>query len=144
MLSGEVLVIWEWKLIPQQQCSSDDSDEVNSEVTTSSDNDTSSDVEADQIRVPLERHTVTFKVIGCTKEPIYQSVLLWAKGMIEERLAVVVKLEPEPNNPYDPNAVAFSCLKQGKFERIGYVVREISHEVGDALARHEIVNIPFK
>ena len=106
MLSGEVLVIWEWELIPQQQCSSDDSDEVNSEVTTSSDNDsdnpdTSSDVEADQIRVPLERHT----------EPIYQSVLLWAKGMIEERLAVVVKLEPEPNNPYDPNAVAFSCLK---------------------------------
>ena len=87
---------------------------------------------------------VTFKVIGCTKEPIYQSVLLWAKGMIEERLAVVVKLEPEPNNPYDPNAVAFSCLKQGKFERIGYVVREISHEVGDALARHEIVNISFK
>ena len=100
------------------QCSSDDSDEVDSEVFTSSDHeidhlDTSSDVEADQIHVPQERHTVTFKVVGCTKEPSYQSVLLWAKGMIEERLAVEVKLEPEPNNPYDPIQLLLAVLSKG-------------------------------
>lgn len=66
--------------------------------------DASSGVEADQAH-NTDRHTVTFKVIGCTKETIYQSVLVWARNMIEEHSVVEVKLQREPNNPYDPNAV---------------------------------------
>lgn len=105
--------------------------------------DASSGVEADQAH-NTDRHTVTFKVIGCTKETIYQSVLVWARNMIEEHSVVEVKLQREPNNPYDPNAVAFLTLKDGKFLRIGYVVKEISHEVCNVLARGEILSVSFK
>ncbi len=106
--------------------------------------DASSGVEADQVHSIMNRHTVTFKVIGCTKETLYQSLLIRARTKIEEHHAVILKLEREPNNPYDPNAVAFLVLKDGKYLRIGYVVKEISREVCDILARHEIISVSFK
>ena len=70
-------------------------------------------------------HTVTFKVIGCTKEPEYQHILEKSRDLLEEGCVVHVKLSPEPNNPFDPKAIAFICEVDGKLHRIGYVVREV-------------------
>ncbi len=72
---------------------------LNYHSSDSEPSDASSGVEADQAH-NTDRHTVTFKVIGCT-----------GLGMIEEHSVVEVKLQREPNNPYDPNAVAFLTLK---------------------------------
>lgn len=101
----------------------------------------SSDIEADQSL--RGSHTVVFKVIGCTKESRYQLLLVWARQRLEDSHPVEVHLKPEPSNPYDPNAVAFCCLKDGKLERFGYVVKEAAKEVCDALRGNQITSISF-
>ena len=44
-----------------------------------------------------------------------------------------VKLEREPDNPYDCNAIAFMCKLDDKWERIGYVVTEALSDVSTAI-----------
>ena len=43
---------------------------------------------------------------------------------IMEGGSVPVRIEHEPDNPYDSKAIAFKCLLNCKWQRIGYVVRE--------------------
>ena len=87
---------------------------------------------------------MTFKVIGCTEERQYQSVLLWVQNLIKQGHIVQVELVPKYNNPYDPNAVDFQCLKDGKFQRIGYMVKQVASEVRDAPQQNVIVVVKFK
>ena len=105
--------------------------------------DNSSDVEADRPIPRLIHHTVVFKVIGCTKEAMYQDTLYKAKCVLESGNDVTVKLDPEPTNPQDSQAVAFVCLLERKQYRIGYVVREILPDVHSALNNNEIVDVKF-
>ena len=52
-------------------------------------------------------------------------------------------MEPEPDNIRDPFAIAFKCLHNGHFVRIGYVVKEISQEVLQCLQRKEVIGVRF-
>ena len=137
-------MIWEWLWLSCGKTDENSSDAENSSQEDSVNDSPSSETEADQGCLPQRHHTVTFKVIGCTKERQYQSVLSWAQNLIEQGHIVQVQLAPEYNNPYDPNAVAFQCLKDGKFQRIGYVVKEVASEVRDALEQEVIVAVKFK
>ena len=110
-LPDSVLIIWEWKTRGHETASCSSETEMDCKRSMYE-----SDVEADQ--PPQGHHTLVFKVIGCTKEGIYQSLLVWARKRLEEGHPVVVHLKPKPSNRYDPNAVAFCCSRDGKLERL--------------------------
>ena len=69
---------------------------------------------------------------------------MWARDRLDSGNVVAVELTPEPNNPYDPKAIAFRCLKDDKFHRIGYVVSEIVDHVHVALHSDVIVDVSFQ
>lgn len=98
-----------------------------------------SDAEEDQEVLSNEQDTVIFKVIGCTKEQKYQDILRRVKYSEED---IKVTLSPEPANAFNSKAIAFVCLLDGKWQRIGYVVDEILDEVHDALNKN-ILSINF-
>ena len=50
---------------------------------------------------------------------------------------------PEPDNPVDAKAIAFVTVWDGKWQRIGYVVREALDDVHSAMNNKQIVNICF-
>lgn len=95
-----MLVIWDFKL-HSSPCD-DDSDESSSHSSELVPSEEHSDPEA-----ATSFHTVTFKVIGCTREARYQRVLRDAKNLLDQDVYVDVKLHPEPDNPFgrDPEAI---------------------------------------
>ena len=36
-----------------------------------------------------------------------------------------VRIQPEPDNARDANAICFECYVDGKWSRVGYIVREL-------------------
>ena len=55
---------------------------------------------------------------------------------------VPVKLEPEPENPYDNMAISFKCIKPSRkwWNRIGYVVHA---DVHNCLAEDKVMDVRF-
>lgn len=67
-----------------------------------------------------------------------------ANTLLRNNEDVPVRLTPEPNNPYDSQAIAFECqLKDKKWRRIGYVVREALEEMHRALNNGDILSVRF-
>lgn len=76
IIDDEVIVIGEWTVLCSQQQLSKCLDKCEVLSSTSSFSDYSdSEAEADSTCVARRTHTVTFKVIGCTKESQYQTIL---------------------------------------------------------------------
>ena len=67
----------------------------------------------------------------------YQEELCLAAKKRGEGTNVPLKLEPEPDNRYDNKAVTFMC-------RIGYIVREASVEVNEAIYNNKILGVSFE
>lgn len=88
-------------------------------------------------------HKVTFKCIGATRDDGHQLALRTAKGLITSGHTVPVKLCPEPSNPFDAKAIAFTCCIDGQWQRIGYVVREVLDEVHTAMRAGDIIDVQF-
>ena len=82
--------------------------------------------------------------IGTTKSGEYQNILSKAKKELSLNQPVQVRLVQEPNNPMDNKAIAFQCYMQGKWMWVGYVIRELTEEVHDALSKNEIANVEFQ
>ena len=83
-------------------------------------------------------------MIGCTKETQYQNILEQCRDLLEDGHSVCVKLSPEPDNVFDPKAIAFLCEVDNKSQRIGYVVKEVQDAVHAALIVNDITNVSFK
>jgi len=64
--------------------------------------------------------------------------------LMEDGHVISVQLIPEPENPFDPRAIAFVCQVDGKGHRIGYVVKEVQDVVHSALAAGDVTNVAFK
>ena len=89
--------------------------------------------------------TVNFKCVGVTRDPLYQETLKLAFDMlINEKKNVPVRLNPEPNNPYDSHAVAFECeIIAGCWKVFGYVPKELCDFVLSAIDKGDILNVEF-
>ena len=136
-VDDKVLIVWEWQFLHPQ----DDCDSI-SQASNSLQNSDHSDAESDANIRPT--HTIPFKVFRCTKETDYQQTLRMASSQLDRRATVAVQLKVEPDNPVDPNAVAFVCNMDGTFKRIGYVVKEAQSAVRDALHRNDVIAVRFK
>ena len=92
--------------------------------------------------IPLVTHTVTFKCTGAHREE-YQDTLREARNRLAKGFTVPVRLNPEPHNVKDSKAIAFQCELDGKWIRIGYVVKELLGKVHAALSDKNIVSVRF-
>ena len=101
-------------------------------------------LDSDNDFIPAITHTVNFKCIGADKQRRYQDILYLAAKECGEGINVPVKIEPEPNNKFDNKAVAFMCQADCGWERIGYVVREASEEVHQAITNNKILGVSFE
>lgn len=131
-----VLIIWKW-----DGCLSCNKSESSASSTHSTDTDEENTTTPPSTEE--QTHTVTFKVIGCNKERGYQDVLHICRDNIQAGQTVSVKLTPEPKNPFNSRAIAFVCLIDGRWCRIGYVVNKILEEIHQALAINEILSVKF-
>ena len=114
------------------------------DVDNEGDDDEEEDSEATDDGIPAITHCVIFKCIGCTKEHCYQEVLVKASEKHRKGENIPVKLEREPDNPYDCNAIAFMCKTDDKWERIGYVVTEALSDVSTAMRNKKILKVYFQ
>ena len=143
-----VFVIWKWTWSsgPVSQ-TSDKVTTVNESILEDSDEEAeciTHDVEEEIEEHPdEEKSTLVFKCIGATRETTYQDALERVRDLMECGEVVPVKIEPEPSNVWDPNAIAFKCMIDNSYVRIGYVIREVVTEVKDALDTNSIVNVKF-
>ena len=129
-------VIWDWT-----ECSADSSTD---ETSNHNDDCLSTDSNiADSHDATRRISSVCFKCVGVTRDPSYQHVLCQAFRERRDGRSVAVRLTPEPTNPYDSHAVAFECEIAGCWRVFGYVVKELSDYVLDAINRGEIVHVEF-
>lgn len=139
-------IIWDWEWIGEDFDSDDiesatsvpvmdpsDSEDGGSGDATASDSPDCSEV----------THTVTFKCIGSTKEQQYQECLKHISQIRSEGGEVLCRVKPEPNNPYDSQAIAFESKVDEAWQVIGYVVREALDEVHETLAAKKILGVSF-
>ena len=52
-----------------------------------------------------------------------------------------MRLYPEPENPYDSNAIAFQCCVQDEWRRAGYIVKEALPDLHYALRDDVILSV---
>lgn len=147
LIPDGVFVAWQWEWLPDSQPGSEsESEEDSSSVQPLTHSRTPSDVGSgseDQEEVQDVAHTVTFKCIGASRELQTQEILAKVAKLLDRGDIVSVDLFPEPENKYDSNAIAFKCLVDGSWHRIGYVVREALLYVHDAMKKQQILSVKF-
>ena len=131
-----VLVVWKWNVVAHES----ESDGYSTEEVVETSGDESPTTEDD---LALSSHVLTFKCMGVTKSPTYQTALRRAQDLLFSRQVVPVRLVHEPNNPRDARALAFVCQFDDSPQRIGYVVSNVLDEVHAALNSSSIISIEF-
>ena len=93
---------------------------------------------------PVTTHSVIFKCMGTVKERKYQEILAAVSLKMRNGETVPLRLQPEPNNPKDSNAIAFDCQIESDWERIGYIVHEALNGVHHAIHCNSVVSVKLK
>ena len=141
LYSNHVLVVWKWRCDPLAPEEAYEEPWIIGETDDEDNGEESQTVESSCSDVRL--YTVVFKCIGATRDQKWQSSLRAARDKQDKGETIPVRLQPEPNNIRDPKAIAFECLLEGKWARIGYIVRELLDEVHESIDKKVIVNVEF-
>ena len=131
--------MWNWQLLEDSDSEQDavvSGDEPGDAAPSNIEESGSEEAEDDNI--PAITHTVVFKRKGCIKRLCYQELLVLANQQLKKGEDIPVKLEKEPSNPYDSNAIAFMCLAENIWEWVGYVVSEALADVNEAISNNKI------
>ena len=141
--SEGVFVVWTWDINTESEGEElDASREFESEDGKDDDYESDSQSNEEAAAVPMT-HTVTFKCIGATKTRELQIALKTVSDILASGNHVPVELFPERDNPYDSRAIAFKALIKDDWHTIGYVVREVTEYVHNAIAKNEITCVKF-
>lgn len=118
-----VAYAWHWK----QSDDSSGEESMDSESVHSSISRTPPPLSEDELdfNTGFTTHTITFKCMGTTRDTNHQEVLSAAAAALKEGKDVPTRLQPEPDNPVDANAIMFECQVDKGWKRIGYVVQDI-------------------
>lgn len=144
-----VMLVWEWEWTSYD---SSDSEEEEEDIESGepnnpylqSDSEHSADETTDSEPppfLPSQTHTVTFKCIGSVHSQDSQMVLSRISKVLCQGGSVSVCVQPEPDNQYDSKAIAFRCHVDGKWQRIGYVVRECLDHVHKAMQDKRLLSV---
>ena len=82
-------------------------------------------------------HCLPFKVLGTCYSSDRQNALQEALLYLEEyNRPVFAKLEAEPENATDRNAIAVYIMSSGDYDKVGYIAKELTQYV------HPVLNNP--
>ena len=130
---------WEWTNIDEESSQHSEAEEdyckEQQNLYLHSDSETSDSNVED---IPAVTHTVTFKCIGSVHDFEKQLVLSKISKLLWEKKQAEVRIHPEPENPFDANAICFECFIYQKWHIIGYIVRECLQHVHKALKERRI------
>lgn len=113
-------------------------------LANSTDDDSDDFEEPPSSAATLHPHTVVFKCIGATRDTQSQRVLYQAKSKLDSGWSVPVRMRPEPTNIHDARAVIFECRLDDKWQKIGYVVKDILEEVHFAIDNNLVMEVKFQ
>lgn len=75
-------------------------------------------------------HRLPFKVMGTCYSSKYQKALQEAYDYLyEHNRHIFAKLEAEPENPHDTNAIAVYIMSSSDYEKVGYLASELTRFV---------------
>ena len=143
-----VYVIWEWEWDEEPNENDDGeghsatSDHLNKYLDSSSEDSDEEPSNPQDFKLPPVTHSVAFKCIGVIYRDA-QQVLETVSELLSANKTVNVKIVPKPTNEYDAKAICFMCQVDGKWHRIGYIVRELLDHVHEALAENKILSVTF-
>lgn len=140
-----VFVVWKWEWTAVEESESEeeeDSFEQHNPHLHSNSEQFDSEHELDVS--PAETHTVTFKCIGSVHDNNAQEVLSRISSILCKGGEVDVRVNPEQDNKYDSQAIAFQCYIDSKWQRIGYVVKECVSHVHKALQEKRLLTLKIK
>ena len=144
------MIVWEFEWVTyNNESEEDDADSTEDFVSREQHNPyLETDLESDSDSettipsfLPTQTHTVTFKCMGSVHDPNSQEVLCKISRIHRDGGDVAVRVEPEPKNQYDSKAIAFTCQVDGKWQRIGYVVRECLEHVHTAVREKRLLSV---
>ena len=142
-----VFVIWKW--FPVLEVNEDNDEDNDEDESMNCELQEDEDDEDDKDESNSLVHELTFKCIGTIKEERYQEILVAANLQRRNGEEVHVRLTPEPTNCYDSEAIAFECKtststdSENKWERIGYLVSEVTQDVHEAIRSNSILSVQF-
>ena len=148
-----VVIVWEWNWddsdsgedhVSESSVGADSDDDDHNLYIDSETDEADTTVAETTVAETTVAETITFKCIGATHDSAGQQVMARAKTLIDQQECVPVIIEPEPDNQYDSKAIAFKCKVDGKWHRIGYIVREALDDVHNALAQKLVIDVSFK
>ena len=153
-----VPVIWKWVLTGNSgngDNSDSDSDGYDNDTPTvvndgdvdhrDTDNDDHDDASSDHDDTSSDHDdevcSVNFKCLGSTRQVAHQDALQAARDALLTRQPLHVRLEFEPENEIDANAICFEVCIDGNWKRIGYVARELTQYVRQAIDSGKIISV---
>lgn len=157
-----MLLVWNWEWKGDDSSGSDinidhvsdtsfeDDEDCHHNPHMRSPSDTSDTTEATPLQTtppaplqttPLQTDTVRFKCVGTKYDINAQAALSEVSKLMQKGEQIPVDIIPEPNNQYDAKAIYFSCKVDGKWSKIGYIVREALDDVHAACAHRSILDI---
>lgn len=144
-LEDVAFIIWDWEWIHEDFDSASDTEPAMS-IESTPDNESEDDEDSDAVvpvncSVNVMTHTLTFKCMGSTKEQRYQNILRQVSQILCTDAVVPCRITKEPGNPIDSRAIAFECNIDGKWQIIGYVVKEALEEVHQAIEAKKILEV---
>ena len=84
-------------------------------------------------------HMLPFKVVGKCYSPARQKVLEEAHECLNTyNRPVFAKLVPEPGNPMDKNAIAVYVLTHDDYEKVGYILKELTSYLHAPLSKRTL------
>lgn len=126
----QFLILWEFR-------QSEPPEQRGSTMSDAGDADPSSDEDA----TDATEYTVPFKVLGVAYKN-RQTHLKKAYECLEEEQEVVAKLQPEPDNEHDENAIAVHINIGSDWNKVGYIARELTRELHPLIENSNIkVNV---
>ncbi len=145
LYKDRVLIVWECEDMIDSTCETENMPERSTLALLYSTDDDSNDSSQPSPTAPTSHpHTIIFKCIGAVRDTQSQYALYKAKNKRLSGWSVPVRMTPEPTNIVDAQAIMFECKLEEKWEKIGYVVSDILHEVHAALSNNLIVEVKFQ
>lgn len=141
----EYTVLWEWHAVNEPTDVTDTSVSDLYEEEDSDDDSRNADLnrnDAEDEENENVFHTLPFKVLGVAHSRLTQNHLEQCFLRLQENLLVQVKVQPEPANPRDSNAIAVLVnYGTGSWFRVGYIPHELTHYVHQAIDQNKLVSM---
>ncbi len=129
---NKVFVVWNWNILLP---------DISPSMSTTNSTAAAADVDHQGIDDVNDQEGVVFKCIGSAKEEQYQKHLAEVNRLRSQGIPIEVRVLHEASNRYDSRAIAVQVFLDSKWNRIGYLVREVLESVHRAMHEDKIVSV---